>query len=69
MVDNLNMHRTFCAVFSVASLFQLRFILSRLWYCAFGIIRGDVVGSPIPVAPKTGVLDDISVRLSGQANG
>lgn len=58
MVDNLNMHRTFCAVFSIVSLFQLRLILSRLWDYVCGIIHRDVVGSHT-VALKAGALDDI----------
>ena len=69
MVDNLNMYRTFCAVFSVASLFQLRFIISRSWDCVYGIIHRDVVSSHITVAPKADALDDISMRLTGKANG
>jgi hypothetical protein len=69
MVDHLTMHRTFCAVFSVAALFRLRLILTRSWDCACGIIHRDVVSLPITVAPKTDALDDISMRLTGKANG
>ncbi len=69
MVDNLTMHRTFCAVFSVAALFRLRLILSRSLDCAFGIIQRDVVNSHITVAPKADALDDMSMRLTSKANG